>query len=282
MNQFQSFRRDVVTIESCCETILQMIQETEQALVDAPAGTLYIKKNGRKAEYYYRHPGTGNRKIYIPQRQMELACLLAQKDYNQKILKFLKKLLKETEKVSESSCAVFATGLPYPQIDAVYYALSLERQALVKPIIPTTDQYVREWLSCPYEPKPFHPDDKSAYYTRKNERVRSKSELHMADKIDYVGIPRLYEFPLEIRGKILHPDFTLLDITTRREKYLEHCGMMDNPEYLDNFLWKMDFYRDNGIHPGEDLIVTMESSARPLNTRIFDLILRHYFPNAFR
>lgn len=284
MKSFDTSDLNVIPLEDYRTIILRMISDTEQALCHAPAGSLYIKKkSGGRTEYYHRLSGSNARKIYLSPNQpeqRERIRLLAQKDYDQKLLRLLKKIRKE---ISFSGSTILSHNVqpPYRQIDAVYYALSRERQAFVVPILPTTDQYVSEWLNTSYEKKPFKPDDKSAFYTRKKERVRSKSELYIADQTDYLGIPRLYECPLYLGGKVLRPDFSILDVPYRRVKYLEHCGMMGHPEYDNQLLWKIQFYRDHGIRLGYDLILTFESSEQPFDTRAFHDLMRQHFPWAF-
>jgi len=44
------------------------------------------------------------------------------------------------------------------------------------------EDYIREWLSIPYDRK-IIPEDVPVYLTDKGERVRSKSELNIADTL---------------------------------------------------------------------------------------------------
>ena len=40
---------------------------------------------------------------------------------------------------------------------------------------------------------------------------------------------------------------------------------MDDPEYTNRFVWKMNTYQANGIIPGKDLLVTYETKENPLS-----------------
>lgn len=68
--------------------------------------------------------------------------------------------------------------------------------------------------------------------------------------------------------KEFHPDFTAMNIATGELKYVEHLGMMDNPDYFKNTLSKLDVYEKNNLLIGRDVILLHESSYRPLNTRV--------------
>ncbi len=52
--------------------------------------------------------------------------------------------------------------------------------------------------------------------------------------------------------------------------------MMDSPEYCEKALRKIEFYIKNEIFLGENLIITYETNAMPLNTKIVEsLIYKH-------
>ena len=53
--------------------------------------------------------------------------------------------------------------------------------------------------------------------------------------------------------------------STREEIYHEHLGMMDEEDYLNHNLAKIEEYRKNGIFIGKNLILTFESASCPLN-----------------
>ena len=255
-----------------------------QSLQDAPIGSLKVNHVRGSVQFCQRMPGSGKCR-HLSAEEYGEAVKLAQKDYDLMVLKLLKAKLKETEEYTDENVVRFHdrfairffTGGLYRQLDGIFDTMVPERQAMVEPVVPLTRDFVQDWLAEPYEGKGFRPDDVTAYYTGKDVRVRSKSELYIANKLDEIGVPNKYECPLFLRDKILYPDFTILDVCTRELKYLEHCGMMDDPDYVDAFLWKMDFYQANDIYPGEDLILTFESGRRPMNTRTIDRIIRRYF-----
>ena len=90
----------------------------------------------------------------------------------------------------------------------------------------------------------------------------------------------LYERPLKLwlgnQTITIRPDFTLLNKRTRLEFYHEHFGLMDNPDYVDNMLKKPELYAANGIFPGDNLLITMESSKHVLNEQYLELMIKRY------
>lgn len=72
---------------------------------------------------------------------------------------------------------------------------------------------------------------------------------------------------------IIFPDFTILRIKKREEVYLEHFGMMDNPEYCRKAIEKIERYEKNGIALGEKLFVVFESSLKSINIGQVELLL---------
>ena len=248
-----------------------MIVQTEKNLEKAPAGTLIIRKRQGRTEYFHRLPDTPElkeRRVYISKENIELARALAQKEYDIKLLKLLKLRIAAIERLTSK--------YPEQTIFDVYEMLDPEKQKLVTPIILPDEQYAEEWMRVSYAGKAFKPDDTGSFYTEKGERVRSKSEVIIANALFHAGIPYRYECPLKLGGKTLYPDFRILKLSTRTEIIFEHFGMLDDPEYLDVFLKKLDFYAFNGLLPGRGLVYTQESSSHPLDTRVLQVIIDTY------
>lgn len=88
------------------------------------------------------------------------------------------------------------------------------------------------------------------------------------------------EYPLIIEGsRKVYPDFTILKMPERKEVYLEHFGKLDDKEYADMAIFKLNSYERNGIYLGINLFITYETSKRPINARALDEMLRTIFCN---
>ena len=129
------------------------------------------------------------------------------------------------------------------------------------------EEYIAAWLHHPYTGKPFE-INAPEYYTASGTRVRSKSEVIIADALARTNIPYRYEHPTTIKGwGTLYPDFTCLDIRTREEVIWEHFGLMGDPDYTENAVQKLAHYAASGYILGKNLIATFESTSTPLSIK---------------
>lgn len=143
-------------------------------------------------------------------------------------------------------------------------------------LIETEEEYICNWENVIYEGKEID-GDIPKIYTAKGERVRSKSEVIIADILNREGIPYRYEYPIQLKGRgRVYPDFTVLNVRKRKEIYWEHLGMMDDTNYVESALQKIALYEQNGIFPGDNLILTYETRKNPINQKIVKLMIQHY------
>ena len=251
-----------------------LLEQKENELQNAPAGSLRISKSGKTTQFYQITKTGDTHGKYIAAKNYKLAKALAQKDYYKKLIATLKKELKFLEKTLRSYRWLQKSVSPAAQIFA---KLNKLRRPLIHPASLPAEDFVKLWKSVQYTGKPFSEDDYELYTSQK-ERVRSKSEIIIADTLHRLNIPYRYEFPLEIiteKGirRTFHPDFICLNIRTRQEFIWEHFGLLDDPEYSEKFVQKIHTYGENGILPGKKLIFTTETEKEQLDTRnVEDLI----------
>lgn len=74
-------------------------------------------------------------------------------------------------------------------------------------------------------------------------KVRSKSEVFIAEKLYEKKISFKYEQPLSAEGKTYYPDFTLF--IGKKEYYWEHFGMMNDEVYAKRTECKIKWYNKN-------------------------------------
>lgn len=246
----------------------EIIVKAEKSLKTAPEGSLRISRCGSTTQYYRREHKKDKNGQYIRKKNRSLAYGLAQKEYDKELLLVAKE---QKEKLRR-----FLKEYMPDRMEEVYQRLPVERQKLILPYILPEEQYVKEWESRVYKEKGFGADAPEIY-TEKGERVRSKSEKILADKFKLMEILYHYECPLRLSGYgIVYPDFTLLNKRTRQEYYLEHFGMMDDEKYSEKTVRKIETYQKNGIYPGEKLLLTYETSKKPLNIILVEQMLIKY------
>lgn len=248
--------------------LLQMKKEKENALIKAPEGKLRVCSHGNRTQYYLRNDPKDFNGVYIREEDVDIAKKLAQKDYDQKLLHAVEKELSAMQK--------YFANCPEKMAEEVYESLHRERQKLVVPILEPDDIYIQKWKSMEYQGKGFY-DDMPELFTVKGERVRSKSEMIIADMLNKEEIPYRYECPVILKGVgKVYPDFTVLHVKLRKEMYWEHLGMMDDLAYVENALQKITSYEQSGIFPGENLILTHETRKNPINPKKIRSIIQHY------
>jgi ATP-dependent DNA helicase RecQ len=93
------------------------------------------------------------------------------------------------------------------------------------------------------------------YQTLSGDRVRSKSEVIIANILFERKIPFTYEEPLVVDGQSYSPDFTIR--WKGRTYYWEHLGLLDHEQYFGDWKAKESMYKKH--FPGS-LITTIEST----------------------
>ena len=228
-----------------------------------------IKFDTKDNQIYVRLKSDRSKGKYVPASKLDGAKQIATYDYLTKCILLIDDELKRIDKflLQSKKC----------QPEAYYSTLSQPRQSLITPIVPTDEQFVEKWLSEPYEPGKFDENDESEFYTEKNERVRSKSEILIGNSLLRFKVPYKYECPLYLEGLgVIRPDYTALNVKRRKIFYWEHLGKMDDPEYARTNVSRINYYEKNGVFKGDRLILTWETSKTPLDVRLLDSIIKHY------
>ena len=252
---------------------LEVILKKTEASADASPDLLRISHDKGQTRCYLRKPGSSrSEEHYCRKDNIEAARLSAQTDYEKK--------LHQAALHQWGQFRKFIAHYSDSELADVFEKLIPQRQELIQPLITSNETYAKTWQSGQYAQKPFD-EDAPFFLTERGERVRSKSEKIIADRYYKLGIPYHYEKPVDLkdgnRNLTFHPDFTVLNVRTRQFFYHEHFGKMDDAGYCESALWKLDVYVRNGIIPGRHLIITHETSTRPLDTRILDTVIRAWF-----
>ena len=253
-------------IEKRIKYLEQLISEKQKNLETAPDGRIEASKRGKSCQYYAVTPEIPQG-FYVRKDKFSLAKALAQKTYDKAVLA---KAIAELNNL-KSLLAVRENGT----VEEVFETLAPARQALITPIFLPDKQFVEAWKSTPYEPKPFT-EDTTSFFTSKGERVRSKSEILIADALNRFHIPYRYEYPAQLGKTTVYPDFMCLNVRERKEIYWEHFGLLDDHDYRENVISKMKAYITSGIFFGDRLIITAETYRSPLDMQVVSRIIKRY------
>lgn len=263
-------------IEELLAEVKHVIAFAKKKIAGSPDGMLHTRDNSGTFRYYKRSSGDTCGQ-YLGKGREKVIKSLEEKEYYSRLLKTavdeentLKKIKNELENM--------------PDYNSVFLNIPVEKRHLISP----------------YEYSPKEPDDgivrvfnkKSVkeelkLITQNGEHVRSKSELIIADRLKTAGVPYYYEDPLILSdgdsskdGLIpclyWHPDFRVQNTRTGRLYYWEHFGLLDNPEYCKSCQEKLEIYAHYGYFPGENLIITSESSNHGLNMEYVDCLIERY------
>ncbi|MCR4691075.1 MAG: hypothetical protein K5739_07015 [Lachnospiraceae bacterium] len=227
------------------------IRVAERNIKNYPKGRLRISQSGNQVRYYHVLPGQDRSGTYIKRDRLDVINQLAQKDYTERFIRSARKELSRLEQCM----GLLSNG----DADLVYQTLGDRRKAFVEPYILPDEVYAERWKKEEFKTNTYMPETKK-YETRQGEMVRSKSEAILADILFELGIPYHYEQALMLNNHMVrYPDFTLLKVKSRELIYLEHFGLLDDENYREGCLKKLDEYMNNGIYLGKNLLITYES-----------------------
>ncbi len=246
----------------------KIIETKEESFIAAPEGSLRIAGGNGHPRFYHKTAIGEKAGRYLKTSEREMAVLLAQKDYDRRVIRSA-----ETElKILQRLIINYELGTA----EDVYGKLNPARRALVTPILLPDDEFVKNWLAQSYEGLGFE-EGAPEFYAESGLRVRSKSEIGIVNKYDELQIPVLFERPLKLKGwGIVYPDFTPLNVRLRKEFIHEHMGKMDDPDYAEENVAKINAYEKNGYYPGKNLILTFETKANPFDPRKIEDIAKQY------
>ncbi len=265
-------------IESRIADLEEVLKTKQFAVKKNPSGLVRIVRQKNYLQFYKRSSPSDAQGIYMPRSQEKQARDLIQNDYDHKSIPAIEEEIKELRD--------FIKAYKEKRSDTVYKKLASTRREVVTPLTLDDEAYAAAWLKVEYRHKKFS-EDAPQLFTDNNEQVRSKSEVIIANALKAAGVPYRYEFPLLVDRNPeaddddtdfcrLHPDFYCLNLRTRQEFAWEHFGMMDDPDYAARATEKLGLYAENGFFPGKNLIITMETSAKPVSSKFLKSVIQTY------
>lgn len=240
----------------------------EEELKHLPEGYLALRNDLKQPAYVWVRPGmeVDSNGISRPRYDRKtitdrepLIRQLARKEY----LKNSNRLL--TEELGRIN--TFLRECREPDADTVLKMLPKAYQNLPEKMFFRERHDATQWAQAKYEQNTYRPEEK-IHRTLSGLRVRSKSELMIADKLELYELPFRYEAMIYFEQYSFSPDFMIM--TKDGIVYWEHCGMMTNPHYKRNNEWKLRMYEKMGIVPWKNLIITYDTEDGGLDLRIIE------------
>ncbi|MCR4903384.1 MAG: hypothetical protein K6A23_11050 [Butyrivibrio sp.] len=252
------------------EILNDVVKKCDRNLMKAPKGQLKVQRRGEKIYYSVREDNSKSDLKYVRKTELATAREIAQRDYDMTVKKAATKEL--------GAITSYNSHLPQQPFENIFENINPGRKILITPHFVPDDKYVEIWQDEPYERKSF---DKNApvHISDRGERVRSKSEVLIANLLNSFNIPYKYECPLFVNGRKIHPDFTILKMPERKVIYWEHFGKMGDIDYVVDNMDRIFDYEKEGFFPGDSLVFTMETKEKPLNKEQILNIAEHYLLN---
>ena len=244
----------------------KQIKSIDLELSRLPSNHISCEKNGNSFKWY---ESDGKTSKYIPKKRRSYAEKLARKKY---LTLLQKDLLQEKAAIEFYLRHHNFMGRERAQ-------LLLDNPAykdLLAPYFKPISQELSEWMNSPYERSELFPE-KLVYKTSAGVKVRSKSEALIVMLLHSKKVPFRYENLLMLGDCPYYPDFTIRHPQTGDIFYWEHFGMMDIPEYASNAFSKLHVFANYGIISGVNLITTFETSEYPLDLKLVEELIDHYF-----
>lgn len=236
----------------------QRLQAANKELSMSPNGRVVQVRRGDKYSYFRVETVDGKRIRKVITKNPELVRALARKSYLEAEIRLIRRDISALEQ--------FCKAYREPTHDNILS--ELPPHMLKYDMEPRGCKDCDEWTKAPYRKSSYMPE-KKIHTTSKGLKVRSKSELLIAEQLYRHDIAFRYEQLLDICGVTFAPDFTI-----RSESgsmiYWEHCGMTSSREYMERHWHKMVMYQKAGIVPWKNLIVTYDNDNGILNLAIVE------------
>ena len=201
------------------------LQKANQELQKSPQGRLTREKQGNSFMFFHVMNENNKRVRKAITKDFKTIRALARKAFLQKEITILQSNIHQIKKTLAAYRPISFDGVVtmLPEYIAEY--------AAEKP---------SAWSDEPYN-QSVYMSERKVHTTSRGLKVRSKSELLIAEKLYEHGVRFRYEQILSIGGRDFAPDFT---IRTRSGKtiYWEHCGMTNNDQYMNAHKRKLEAY----------------------------------------
>ena len=263
----------IAAIEERLKILDGHIERLEKSIRDKSDGSILISNTHGYVRFYEKKADRGKR--YLGKDQQSTILNLAQKKYEVRLLE----TANNEKTILENCLGLLLDTKDKADMNTVLVSMNPELRKHIKPDMATDDGYAQMWLKTKYIKAKR--SENHIFETLNKDYVRSKSEVIIADRLFSAGIPYRYEQRLDLEDEHFntiryYPDFTILNKRTREIFYWEHLGNLGDSDYCYKNLTKLEYYSDNSIMVGKNLILTFESQNKPLYIPMVDRLIKEY------
>lgn len=254
-------------IENRKKELENLLKQLEKKKLDSSGQKLRVSTGKNGIQYYLRDSSKDKNGKYIRKKNLPYIRQLAQVEYEMELLKTVKKELQTIVK--------FLKNYEDNNISNLNIKYGRKFQNLITASTLSEKEYKQKWSKIEYKKGGFHGEN-TIYDTNNGIKVRSKSEVIIANVLEEMGVAFRYEYQVKLKQFSVYPDFYCLRVRDRKEIIWEHFGMMDDIEYETKALEKIKNYQESGYKLGENLIFTFETKEMPLTPQFARFIIRKY------
>lgn len=135
---------------------------------------------------------------------------------------------------------------------------------------------LHHWVNEDYPKNPKNPE-LLRIAAAGGRKVRSKSEALIVAELVRLNVPFRYECALQLPGFTVYPDFMIRHPVTGKIVLWEHLGLMEDGNYAENAVRKIEAYAAAGYIPMVNLILTSETRDHPLDYKIVRTLAEYFF-----
>ena len=168
------------------EKLKGMRRQCVANLKGLPEGKVYVKKKRKTNQFYKITPDGDRNGKYIKAGERDVAESLVKREYNEKCLNEIEKEIRALEKMLKTCNS--------ENLENVISKLAPVKQTMVMPLVLPREDFIKQWEEekqqlkekmWPMVMKSYDEsmDDEEGVFTEKDEKVRSKSEKIIADKL---------------------------------------------------------------------------------------------------
>ncbi len=244
----------------------KQIETLKTEIAASPEGSLLTSTSNGVSQFQHRMVSDSVKRVHLSKSEQQLIRKLAQKRYAQELLKIYTRNVVSFQRAASALEAVQNPKSAFSKLPkSVQPYCSCTQDFL------PDEEYIARWRMVSKETTvavhpAFYAED-CIYATNNGEKVRSKSEMMIANLLLELNLPYQYEKPLLLDGTWYYPDFTILDLSTRTEVYYEHFGLMDQENYQASAFAKIARYEHAGFALGNQLLFSFESAQTPFDIR---------------
>lgn len=241
-------------------------------LIKLPIGSVVSKKIKGKNYLYHQYRVKNKQQFkYINENSNELINKLIRKAFLKKSLPILEHNIRELEKTVDKFIEYNPEKL-CKELDSLSSTKYLTKTVLSNNLDLSkymgNEIIVKDWLNENRNTRrnSIYPEGLK-HITLSGKKVRSKSEVIIAEFLENRGIAFKYEEPIELDGIILRPDFVSMRPNDLKLIYWEHFGLTGDKNYVNQMTEKLKIFAVHGITLWDNLIITFDTPEGSIDIR---------------